>query len=357
MSGIQDLSVFPVESQQLSVREEEVSPELQERSLYLNQEITVPLHVKEEPGELWCDSKGENIIKFTFVPVPVKIEENEEIPQSSQLYQRQTGELERGADEEDCGRPGAARCYDPEKDLQPETGVKTEDSSEAETDDSADWGETPDHQCYLNSRENVTERKKTDKKSHCCPECGKSFNYRSHLIDHMRTHTGEKPFGCSVCGKSFKFKEDVKRHMRIHTGEKPFSCSECGKRFNQKQHVRVHMKVHSGSFGCPEISGIFLNTKETFFHSEQRSFGCTECGKEFIQISDLTKHMRTHTGEKPFDCSECGKRFTLKHHLQNHMRTHTGEKPFNCSECGQRFSLQGSLTRHMLLHLRQRRVL
>ncbi|XP_041664332.1 uncharacterized protein LOC121523489 [Cheilinus undulatus] len=157
MSGFWDLSVFPVEVHQLSVSKVEVSPELLERSSSLNQEITEPPHIKEEPEELWSSQEGEHlqepetadIIKFTFDPVPVKIEKDEEKPESSQLDQRQTEQMEREADGDNCGGPKEARYFDPERILQPEIEVKTEDSSEAETDDSADWRETTEHQTGL----------------------------------------------------------------------------------------------------------------------------------------------------------------------------------------------------------------
>ncbi|XP_033991010.1 involucrin-like [Trematomus bernacchii] len=136
--------------QQLVVVKEEVPPEQQEWSSSLDQEDPdPPPHIKEEQEELWSSQEGEQLQgleeadnnKSTFTPVPVKSEDDEEKPQSSQLHQRQTEHLETEADGEDCGGPEQARNSDPERHLPPETEDNPGDSSE-DTEDSADWKET-----------------------------------------------------------------------------------------------------------------------------------------------------------------------------------------------------------------------
>ncbi|XP_060897012.1 neurofilament heavy polypeptide-like [Labrus mixtus] len=151
--------------QQLLVSKEELPPEQQEWSHILDQEDTKPQHIKEEHEELWSSQEEEQLqgleeadtTKFPFTPVSVKSEDDEEKPQSSQLHQRQTEQMETGVDGEDCG--GA----DPERRLQPETEVETEDSYEAETDDSDDWQETGEHLSELNLK---NKKLKTGKRPH-----------------------------------------------------------------------------------------------------------------------------------------------------------------------------------------------
>ncbi|XP_033986972.1 uncharacterized protein LOC117482856 [Trematomus bernacchii] len=126
-----------------------------------------PPHIKEEQEELWISQEGEKLqgleeddnSKSTFTPVPVKSEDDEEKPQSSQLHQRQTE-----ADGEDCGGPEPAKNSDPETRLQPETEDNPGDSSEPDTEDSAGWKETRDPPSGSNSRVPVSDSRRSSAK-------------------------------------------------------------------------------------------------------------------------------------------------------------------------------------------------
>ncbi|XP_034720821.1 zinc finger protein 771-like [Etheostoma cragini] len=270
--------------EQLSVVKEEVPPEQQKCSFSVDQqEQEPPPHIKEE---LCCGQEGEqlqgleeaDITKFPFTPVPVKREDDEEEAQSSQLHQRQTQHMEREADGEDCGGPEPARSSHPH--LQPETEDLTEDSSDPETDDSADWRKTSDPQSALNSLKHDSGRKKP----FSCSECGNTFGFKSSLKRHMRTHTGEKPFSCSECGKRFGIKAHLKKHMRTHTAEKPFSCSVCMKSFTQSGNLQSHMTVHTG----------------------EKRFSCRVCNMRFTRRSGVKTHKCVGPREREADGEDCG---------------------------------------------------
>ncbi|XP_033995585.1 LOW QUALITY PROTEIN: oocyte zinc finger protein XlCOF22-like [Trematomus bernacchii] len=403
------LQIHRADVQQLVVVKEEVPPEQQEWSSSLDQEDPEPPpHIKEEQEELWISQEGEqlqgleeaDITKSTFTPVPVKSEDDEEKPQSSQLHQRQTEHLETEADGEDCGGPEPARNSDPERHLQPETEDNPGDSSE-DTEDSADWKETrePGSKSQRNKQDPVSDsRRSAGERPFSCSVCKKSFPKRGHFQRHMRIHTGEKPFSCIICEKSFADRCNLIAHMRIHTGEKPFSCSVCDKIFTWSHQVKSHKCVGRQSSQLHQTQTEENREPEppassSAEHMETEADGEDCGGPEPARNSDPERHLQPETvdnpgdssepdtedsadwkktrepgsksqsnkqdhvsdsrrsaGEKPFSCSVCKKSFPKRAHFQRHMRIHTGEKPFSCSVCKKSFTDRRSLQRHMRIH-------
>ncbi|MBN3311313.1 ZN658 protein, partial [Amia calva] len=206
------------------------------------------------------------------------------------------------------------------------------------------------------SHTSPSEQAQKDQSSHCCPNCGKTFDKFGSLKEHLCSHTQKGLYCCSQCGKSFSHAGNLKCHQRIHTGEKPYCCSQCGKTFTHAWGLRSHQRVHTGEkkYCCPQCGKSFRhigNLKcHQRIHTGEKPHCCTQCGKTFTHAWGLRSHQRVHTGEKTYCCPQCGKSFRHIGNLKCHQRIHTGEKPFCCTQCGKRFGRAWGLRSHQRVH-------
>ncbi|XP_043854148.1 zinc finger protein 768 [Dromiciops gliroides] len=196
---------------------------------------------------------------------------------------------------------------------------------------------------------------RTDKR-HGCNICGKHFAWRSTLVEHIYTHTGEKPFRCPDCGKGFGQASSLSKHRAIHRGERPHCCPDCGRAFTQRSALTTHLRVHTGEkpYQCADCGRCFSQSsalsQHRRVHTGETPFPCADCGRAFAHASDLRRHQRTHTGEKPFPCPDCGRCFRQSSEMVAHRRTHSGERPYPCPECGRRFSQKSAVAKHQWIH-------
>ena len=55
-------------------------------------------------------------------------------------------------------------------------------------------------------------------RTHMCPQCFTSFQRKSHLDQHMQTHSDLREYECKMCERKYKRKGELMRHLKTHTG-------------------------------------------------------------------------------------------------------------------------------------------
>ncbi|XP_011640316.1 zinc finger protein 676-like [Pogonomyrmex barbatus] len=192
-------------------------------------------------------------------------------------------------------------------------------------------------------------------KSWPCDTCGKRYNSKNLLDEHMNTHTGVRPYVCETCNKDFASKYTYKAHVKTHeVRPRPFECSQCNKTFLSQQNLTQHERTHNGvkEYVCHQCGKAFTSSHNlevhNVVHTGYKPFICRICGKAFARKAEIRDHERTHTGEKPYQCEFCGATFSQRSNLQSHKRaTHYNDKRYKCDDCGKGFKRRRLLDYHI----------
>ena len=75
-----------------------------------------------------------------------------------------------------------------------------------------------------------------------CHECGKVFNHRYRLKQHLSTtHNKSRDHPCPFCAKVFCLKHQLTKHLLTHSDVKPFKCKYCDYQVSKSHHFSTNV--------------------------------------------------------------------------------------------------------------------
>ncbi|XP_017835345.1 gastrula zinc finger protein XlCGF8.2DB-like [Drosophila busckii] len=151
-----------------------------------------------------------------------------------------------------------------------------------------------------------TDKKEQNLNSKCswkCSTCFKTFTRRFSLARHELSHAHLNGFLCDKCGVEMKDRHQMREHMRQeHEEKRPFQCGKCPRNYARKTHLKDHMRSHSvqRDFACGICERKFKRSQELTRHKRLHQLGkqysCSLCDARFRQCSGLYGHMRRKHG-------------------------------------------------------------
>ncbi|XP_022706738.1 zinc finger protein 628-like [Varroa jacobsoni] len=160
-----------------------------------------------------------------------------------------------------------------------------------------------------------------------CLHCEYKTLCRSHMIDHVRTHTGARPYKCYVCGRCFTQKSPLNVHLR-----RGYTCLDRNDNLLSLNTTVVLQRrlitVVSAGDLClsipltldpahlPVLESDF--SEMLFRRGPNQKFACDLCDFTTDYKQSMSRHVKIHTGEKPFSCERCGRQFRHKNSLGYH---------------------------------------
>ena len=153
-------------------------------------------------------------------------------------------------------------------------------------------------------------------------------------INNIDDHSCQNQFPCEICGKIYYNVDTLRSHVntkhRRDESETKYSCDQCGKQFDDKYGLINHLKSHDPMNPCPQCGKLVRNLSDHIevMHKDDRDkkVQCKDCGKGFKDKHCVEKHrMNVHLKLRPHMCryDGCCTRFNdVSNRNQHEKRVH-----------------------------------
>ncbi|XP_028579501.1 zinc finger and BTB domain-containing protein 2 [Podarcis muralis] len=174
----------------------------------------------------------------------------------------------------------------------------------------------------------------------------------AHVKPSIMKKNGSFPkyYACHLCGRRFNLRSSLREHLQIHTGV-PFSSSQHGEssvplslcnNAPEKDSMEV---AEAGMISDSELQQI---SDSPIIDGQPQAE--TPPPSDIADIDNLEQaDQEREVKRRKYECSICGRKFIQKSHWREHMYIHTG-KPFKCSTCDKSFCRANQAARHVCLN-------
>nr|CAD7434839.1 unnamed protein product [Timema monikensis] len=181
---------------------------------------------------------------------------------------------------------------------------------------------------FLDINPNLSQK---DWKKYNCDDSNKSFTKKSI------TNREQRPHKCNVCGKSFNRKCGLSDHLLTHSDQRPLKCDVCvsteravlviislltvSKNLSNVMFVR---EVFILRVNLIVISLFIVNFHVTYVKFVAKVLISIRILKTiYLLIRYFKNHLLAHSSLRTYNCNDCGKCFKRKDSLKDHLLTHS----------------------------------
>ncbi|KAJ8708178.1 hypothetical protein PYW08_010544 [Mythimna loreyi] len=166
-----------------------------------------------------------------------------------------------------------------------------------------------------------------------CPRCNKAFlnkhTFKLHLRICGKLEERQPSFFCDICSKGYATKNGLRTHLKTDHGfGTVLSCNWCGKKFDAKSRLNNHIVKHTKArnFHCSHCGGKFVTQAALVYHTRlhtgERPFPCDLCSESFLSASRRMEHKRRKHFGPTKECHVCHVKFVTGHQLRKHVQRH-----------------------------------
>jgi Zinc finger, C2H2 type len=209
--------------------------------------------------------------------------------------------------------------------------------------------------------EEVTETIKSEMKASNkinCTHCGLLFSANGLYHHIQRTHIISYKFSCDLCGKKFNLKNDLREHMVRHLSPDSrvkHKCQNCHSLFLSLGALKNHEHIFHSDIVEVHLCELCMKTFASRIKYQQHyktvhqkgNFLCTfgMCTRQYLTKNALNKHIaKNHSRQEA--CEICGKLVAVGVYMKQHILSHS-EKQMKCNQCEKSFLTKSAFNNHM----------